>query len=119
MSRRWDGKVVGSPSGRILRSTPYQSCTMIFHVYLLSDLFMLVSVQKCLTILDIFRLQKHFLKKHLKENMNQNHAGIDKSTCLLAPASDFLKKGFLGKYIYDFNCPSGQADSLNTIHIFI
>ena len=36
---------------------------------------------------------------------------------LLAPASEFLKKGLLGKCILVFTCLNGQADFLNNIHI--
>ena len=40
------------------------------------------------------------------------------STCPLAPAKEFLKKGFSGKYILVYVCPNGQADFLNSLHIF-
>ena len=45
-------------------------------------------------------------------------AGTDISTSPLAPASEFLEKGLLGKYIIFFTCPNWQADFLNTKHIF-
>ena len=45
-------------------------------------------------------------------------AGIKISTCLLAQASEFLKKGLSGKYILVFTCLNGQADFLNIKHIF-
>ena len=38
-------------------------------------------------------------------------------TSLLAPASEFLKKGLSGKYILVFTCLNGQADFLNNKHI--
>ena len=41
------------------------------------------------------------------------------STCLLAPASEFLKKGLLGKYILVCSCQNRQADFLNTTHFYI
>ena len=37
-------------------------------------------------------------------------AGSDISTCLLALASEFLKKWSLGKYILISTCPNRQAD---------
>ena len=46
-------------------------------------------------------------------------SGTDISTSTLAPASEFLKKGLLGKYILVFTCPNGQADFLNTKHSFL
>ena len=45
-------------------------------------------------------------------------SGTDISTSLLAPASEFLKKGLSGKYILVFTCLNGQDDFLNTKHIF-
>ena len=48
-----------------------------------------------------------------------NVTGTDLSTSPLAPASEFLKNGLSGKYILVFTCPNGQADFLNTKHIFI
>ena len=47
-----------------------------------------------------------------------NRTGTDISTSLLAPASEFSKKGLSGKYILVFTCPNRQADFLNTKHIF-
>ena len=44
--------------------------------------------------------------------------GTDISTSPLALTSAFLKKGLLGKYILVFTCQNGQADFLNTKHIF-
>ena len=41
-------------------------------------------------------------------------SGIDISTCPLAPVSEFLKKGLLGKYILVFTYPIGQDDFLKT-----
>ena len=43
--------------------------------------------------------------------------GTDISTCLLAPASEFLKKGFTGKYILVCIYLNGQADFLSSLHI--
>ena len=37
---------------------------------------------------------------------------------MVAPASEFLKKGVLGKYILVFICPNGQADFQKTKDIF-
>ena len=45
--------------------------------------------------------------------------GFDISTCPLAPASEFLKKGLSGKYILAFTCPNGQADFLCTTHFLM
>ena len=44
-------------------------------------------------------------------------AGFNISTCLLAPVSEFLKKGLSGKYILVSTCQNGQADFLSTTHI--
>ena len=43
--------------------------------------------------------------------------GTDISTSPLAPASEFKKKGFSGKYILVFTYPNGQADVLIHKHI--
>ena len=45
--------------------------------------------------------------------------GFDIRTCPLAPASEFLKKWLSGKYILVSTCLDGQADFLNSSHIFI
>ena len=42
------------------------------------------------------------------------YSGFNISTSLLAPASEFLKKWILGKYIFVSTCPNGQADFLST-----
>ena len=42
--------------------------------------------------------------------------GFDISTCLLAPAIEFLKKGLSGKYILVLTCPNEEADFLSTTH---
>ena len=47
-----------------------------------------------------------------------NELGTIISTCPLALASEFLKKGLSGKYIIVFTFPNGQADHLNAKHIF-
>ena len=44
--------------------------------------------------------------------------GTDISTCPLAPAGEFLEKGLSGKCLLVFTCPNGQADFLNTKHIY-
>ena len=46
-------------------------------------------------------------------------SGTDISTIPLAPASEFQKKGLLGKYILVCTCPNGHANFLSSLHIFI
>ena len=46
-----------------------------------------------------------------------DNSGTDISASPLPPGSEFLKKGFSGKYILVFTCPIGQADFPNTEHI--
>ena len=43
-------------------------------------------------------------------------SGFDISTCPLAPASEFLKKGLSGKNVLVCTCPNRQTDFLSTTH---
>ena len=47
---------------------------------------------------------------------NSNNLSSLSQCRVLAPASEFLKKGCLGKYFLVCTCPNGQADFLSTTH---